>query len=247
MNKMIQSRKSMLASDLDGTLLGDPAALDQFAEWAAGNRDSLLLVYVTGRFFGSVVEAVRTSSLPDPDAVIAAVGTNIHKYPGGEILKEWHDQVCNHWNAHTVRQSLENQESLQLQEEEFQSEFKVSYYSENADSRKLEALLQRVKSAGVDAEIIYSSNHDLDFLPAGMNKGAAVAFLADRWRGPAGNIIASGDTGNDRSLFERGFHGIVVANAQPELKTIEAPNIYHARSPYARGVLEGIRYWREQK
>lgn len=247
MTDMTRAQKRMLASDLDGTLLGDAGALERFAEWVAENRDALSLVYVTGRFFGSVVEAVDESPLPEPDAVIAAVGTNIHRYPDGEILKEWHDQAGDNWNAHSVRQVLQDEGSLELQEEEFQSEFKVSYYTENADSRKLEAFRRRLQSAGIDAEMIYSSSRDLDFLPGGMNKGAAVTFLADRWHVAAAGVLVSGNTGNDKALFEQGFTGIIVANAESELKAVKGPYIYHARSSFAAGVLEGIKYWREQR
>ncbi|MFU8773321.1 MAG: HAD family hydrolase, partial [Anaerolineales bacterium] len=37
--------------------------------------------------------------------------------------------------------------------------------------------------------------------------------------------------------------GIVVGNADVELKRLKGPNIYHANNNYAAGVLEGLYYW----
>ena len=244
---MIKTKLKMLASDLDGTLLGDHDAIKWFAEWTSANRDTVYLVYVTGRFFGSVAEMVRTSRLPEPDAVVAAVGTSIHLYPSGEILKEWQDRVDDSWNAHAVRQMFANQKHLRLQDEEFQSEFKVSYYAENADSQQLEAWRRKLQSVGINAKMIYSSNHDLDFLPVGMNKGDAVAYLAERWNIADENVLVSGKTGNDKALFERGFSGIIVANAKPELMAVNGPDTYHAQYACAAGVLEGIQHLWEPK
>lgn len=237
----------MLVSDLDGTLLGDEEALGKFAKWVAKNRSTVLLVYATGRFFDSVAQVIRTTRLPEPDAVIGAVGTDIYDYPSGEILKQWHEQVKDHWDPQVVRRVLRDEGALELQGEEFQSDFKVSYYIENATLREIEAFKRRLQAASVNAEMIYSSNRDLDFLPAGMNKGAAVAFLASRWNITPENVLVAGDTGNDRALFEQGFPGIVVANAQPELKAITGPNVFRAQQSYASGVMEGIQYCWEQR
>jgi hydroxymethylpyrimidine pyrophosphatase-like HAD family hydrolase len=46
-------------------------------------------------------------------------------------------------------------------------------------------------------------------------------------------------------MFLMGFRGIVVANAQPELRSLAAGHVYHAEQPYAAGVLEGIRHWQD--
>jgi len=92
--------------------------------------------------------------------------------------------------------------------------------------------------------MIYSSRRDLDIVPAGANKGTAAAFLASTWWGiPQSRVLVSGDSGNDRDLFGQGFLGIVVSNAHRELKELNGPTVYHARQPYAGGVLEGWRYW----
>jgi len=246
MHRAIRNEK-MLASDLDGTVLGDDCALRQLARWIDENRDTLSLVYVTGRFFESVAELIAAGDLPEPDAVIAAVGTSIHLYPSGEVVEEWRDRVGDRWDARTVRRVLQGQESLRLQSEELQSEFKVSYYADDADRQTLETWRRKLQFAGIDAEMIYSSRRDLDFLPIGMNKGSAVAFLAERWSIAPENILVSGNTGNDIALFEQGLAGIIVANAEPELKRLNGPHIYHARYACASGVLEGIRHMWEPK
>jgi hydroxymethylpyrimidine pyrophosphatase-like HAD family hydrolase len=44
-------------------------------------------------------------------------------------------------------------------------------------------------------------------------------------------------------MFHVGFRGIVVGNAQPELRALVEPHIYHATAPFAAGVLEGLDYW----
>jgi hydroxymethylpyrimidine pyrophosphatase-like HAD family hydrolase len=47
-------------------------------------------------------------------------------------------------------------------------------------------------------------------------------------------------------MFQMGFRGVVVANAQPELRALVGRYIYHAEQAYAAGVLEGVRHWQER-
>ncbi len=52
-----------------------------------------------------------------------------------------------------------------------------------------------------------------------------------------------GDSGNDLSMFARGFRGVVVGNAQQELKSMTHPDIYHSDRSFAAGVMEGLEHW----
>lgn len=237
------AEKYLLISDLDGTLIGDEEALNIFAKWIQAHKDFLSVVYATGRTLDSVSQEIQTTALPEPNAIIASVGTDIYNYPSGELMEDWHRKINKNWDAEMVRRIFSSHTELELQPEQFQSAFKVSYYLPDASREQIHNLQKKLQEKYIEAEVIYSSNRDLDFLPLRANKGKASAFLASRRQIPSQKVIVSGDTGNDKALFEQGFCGIVVGNAQPELKNFKGPGVYHADGLFAYGVLEGIRYW----
>lgn len=239
------TKKYLLISDLDGTLIGDEEALKVYAKWIQAHNDFLSLVYATGRTFDSVVQEIQSTALPEPNAMITSVGTNIYNYPSGELMKDWHEKINKNWDAETVGRVFCSHSELELQPEQFQSSFKVSYYLPDASHEQIHNLQKHLNKTHIESEVIYSSNRDLDFLPLRANKGKAAAFLASKLQIPPQRVIVSGDTGNDKALFEQGFRGIVVGNAQPELKNLRGASVYHADSCFAYGVLEGIGYWWE--
>ena len=233
----------VLISDLDGTLLGDDAALDRFAAWRHAGCVAMRLVYNSGRFFDSVVDAIEQTALPEPDAIIGGVGTQIRSYPAGKDLVNGWPRDFVRWERDVIAAELRRYPQLEPQPDEFQAEFKLSYYAHDLDPEYLDGVARKLAEVEQEVEIVYSSSRDLDFLPAGINKGTAAAQLAGSWGFEAWQVLVSGDTGNDKAMFAQGFRGIVVANAHEELRRILGPTIYHARAGFAAGVQEGIQFW----
>ena len=238
--------RKLLVSDLDGTLLGNDEALRRFAGWYGAHRDRLGLVYASGRGVDSVMRVIKTTDLPEPVAVIGGVGTEICLYPSTTPLPVWTKQISAGWDGERIRRVLARLTGLEPQPAEFQSALKVSYYLHGARPDAIDELRRILRTAGLRAAVLYSSDRDLDVLPAGVDKGAAAAFLAERWGFAAEEIIVAGDSGNDLSLFEQGFEGIIVHNAQWELRRLRGATVYHADRAVAAGVLEGLQYWQHE-
>ncbi len=239
-------RMNLLISDLDNTLLGDDRSLEQFAIWYANARARFRLVYSSGRFVESVLDSIDTSMLPEPDAIIGGVGTQIYDVRRATYFAKWPPSVAE-WNPHIVQTIGEGFAELRLQPSEFISCHKVSFYGRDLDESLLKRLRTQMAIGGQNISIVYSSNRNLDVLPRECNKGTAGVYLARHWKINPDRTFVAGDSGNDAAMFCVGFRGIVVGNADRALKSLESPAVYLAKDCYAAGVLEGIRYWQSQR
>jgi sucrose-6F-phosphate phosphohydrolase len=236
-------RGGMFVSDLDGTLLGDATATQAFVDWWRRHWPFHRLVYTSGRSIESVMESIKEWNLPFPDAVVTSVGTEIYYLPEMRHCMEWHMRWWPKWSASRIATLLDGRSELELQPPECQATLKRSYFIRNASVEWLRQIRHLLLNHNLQADVIYSSNRDLDVVPAGASKGAAAEFLAQKWNVSRSEVIVAGDSGNDLSLFFRGYRGIIVANAQRELKELRGPLVLHSSESYAYGVLDGLDYW----
>ena len=243
---------SLLITDLDRTLVGNEESLDRLNQLLDDYRQTqgTKIVYATGRSRSSYHDLRATQQMLVPDALIASVGTEIYVGSSEQPDPEWADKLSLNWQRERIMALCGQFADLALQPSAEQRPFKVSYYlSSSVVAAVMPQLQELFKQQGLNVEIIYSGSKDLDILPQGGDKGAAVQFLRDRWQIDPTKSVVCGDSGNDISLFKYGKErGIMVGNAHSELRLWHElhpiEHHYLAVANYAAGILEGLKYFR---
>jgi sucrose-6F-phosphate phosphohydrolase len=238
----------LFVSDLDGTLLplagGDGA--QRFAAWwdSLSSATRPLLCYNSGRLCGDVHAVVRAAGLPAPDYVIGGVGTSLTDAAGRQ-LPRFLERFAAGWERSRVQAVMGGVDGIEPQPDRFQSPYKSSWFLLDADAARIDAITAALASAGLRVRMIYSSDRDLDVLPADAGKGHAVEWLRRKTHVAARNIVVAGDTENDLAMFELpDVRGIAVANARPRLLAgLTSCDVYRAAAPAADGVIEGLEYF----
>ncbi len=246
--------KWTLASDVDGTLTGDRQALDRLVARLRRKRAAgeLYLIVSTGRRLEQVIQGVADEGLPEPDAVICQVGTEIYLPPLGEQsapMAAWRDRLLARYSRDEALSFLEGIEGLVMQPDVYNTELKTSCYLDQCPDpeQAAAAIVGRVERRADRHQVVWSSGRDLDILPAASGKGKAIRFLVEQQGLDPERVVVAGDTGNDASMFQEFDKGVVVANAQPELvqlaRDLGVGRVYCARLPHAGGVEEGLEHY----
>lgn len=233
----------LLCTDLDRTLIPNgpqpesPAAAGIFKSLVADS--SLTLAYVSGRDLQRVLKAIIDFGLPEPDFIVADVGSSI--YERGEeswrLLSEWTKSMEQQWpmkNAQALAPLLGMFQHIRLQQSDQQGVFKLSYEIQpssmvdddfNMLNDRLSSLKESYYEQGMSFEhrcvLSIDETKDealIDILPEAAGKLSAVLFLANSISVDVNNIYYSGDSGNDEDVLLSDISACVVANATPEFK-----------------------------
>ena len=158
-------------------------------------------------------------------------------------VSAWKEELSGGWDYETVSDLiLENISPIEPQPDECQNEFKCSFYYYDQGREEIDRISSLLASADLKAQVVYSSNRDLDILPSGANKGNALRWLANKEEIPLSAVAVAGDSGNDSSMFllEKVF-GVVVANSENALvQAVDGRGAFLATQPCAHGVVEGL-------
>jgi sucrose-6-phosphatase len=238
----------LIVTDLDSTLVGNDASLEEFNEVFTQHRRThgSKLVYATGRSFQLYQDLEFDVNLLPPDKLITSVGSEIYT-ADRQNDSNWATHLSEDWDVEIVRNITCEYEQLSPQHESEQGPFKVSFLLRPEYENILEDLRQRLSAQSIRAQIIYSSGKDVDVLPERSGKGNALSYVREALGVPYDRTVVCGDSGNDIALFTQEYFGIIVGNARPELiewyEANRRNNLYLAHNDCAAGVLEGLRYF----
>lgn len=262
-------RRSLLASDMDGTVI----PLESGSRWEADVAElrravevqpNLLLAYVTGRDFALAQRGIAQFGLPRPHLLVCDVGSSLyHATPDGfqpdRAYADRMEEILGGLTVEDIKERLVPDSRIRLQPEERQTPFKVSYYISPGDDHQviLSKVRRRLKALPGKVQIVYSVRARdgmglMDILPAGVAKDFALHFLHDHTGVEEDCLVFAGDSGNDLEAMLAGFKVIVVGNAPVDLKEELRrrageegirDRLYFADASYAGGVLEGCRHF----
>ena len=248
--------KFLFVTDLDNTLVGDDGALAHLNERLEQHRQEhgSVIVYATGRSLPLFQMLQTERTMIEPDFRVLSVGTEIYRQGSNTPDAAWADYLSQNWDRDRVVATAAHFADLVPQAASEQAPLKVSFHLEPSPAAyvlpELEAALQQ---QGLEVQLIYSSNIDLDIVPQRSNKGAAVNFLQEELAIAPDRTVVCGDSGNDLSMFQLvKARGIIVGNAQPELTDWhqQTPNHpdglpvrYVAQGHCAAGILEGLQHF----
>ncbi len=237
----------LFSTDLDGTLIGNPESMHRFKDcWESLSKGARpLLVYNSGRSVKDTLMFSQAKKLPEPDYVIGGVGTEFHDAQRPGPNPEFLAQFGEGWDLATVERIVSATPGIERQPPEFLHPYKSSWFLNRADRNQLADLEERLRAAGLQVAVIYSSLRHLDVLPAKAAKGNSLGWLCRRLGLSTDQVLVAGDTGNDSSMFLLpGVKGIVVENAQPELfeAVVKLP-VFVSTKIMAEGVLEGLKHF----
>ena len=268
----------LICTDLDRTLIPNgvqpecPGSMELFTKLV--NMPNVKLAFVTGRHRKLVEHAIGEYGLPQPDYVVADVGTTIYQVYSGDwsVWEQWERQIGPAWagmSGEEIHELLKGISDLTLQETSKQNKFKLSYYVPvMSDKQKLEQIITaRLNAKGIKATLVWSIDSVLaigllDILPAAATKQHAIEFLMSELSFDVHNTIFSGDSGNDVSVLASSIKSILVANATDEVrqevirvaeKRGNADAVYLAKGGfngmngyYSAGIIEGVVHYLPQ-
>ncbi len=265
-------RRLLLCTDMDRTVIPNgsqpetPGSREWFLRLCQDQR--ICLVYVTGRDKRLVKQALAEYQLPVPDFAITDVGSMIYQINDAiwEPVALWQQEIAEAWHGFgptDIARQLTGIRGLNLQEEDKQKPFKLSYYCDLVFSSAdvLDAMAARLKTLGIAANLIWSVDEIakvglVDVLPENADKFHALNFLASYLGYDEPELLFAGDSGNDLSVLNSSISSILVANGHPDVHEaalaavaangyreglfIAGPDHWPGNGNYCSGVLQGV-------
>lgn len=233
-----------LICEIDNTLLGDQEALQTLIERLNREGTTTGVGIATGRSLNSAMEMLEEWRFPLPDVLITAAGSEI--YYGPQVVPDtnWQRHISYRWQARAIREAMADLPGVELQPDEAQGRYKVSYFVDASKAPSFREIMRHLRRNRLHVKGIYSHNMYLDLLPIRASKGDALRYCALKWGLPIKRFLVAGASGNDESMLAGNTLGVVVGNHSKELVKLKSyPQTYFAKGEYAWGILEALDHY----
>lgn len=231
----MENKRYWLATDLDGTFVGDSDALGKLLYFFEEAAYEVALVYVTGRHLASAQLLMEEERLPIPDLLITDVGTSIYQSDGQEDA-DWRASMLQDWQPDEIAEIAASFSTLKRQQ--LPDDRRVSF-TVTKDLGEVDKFRKALNSHGLPHSFIFSSNRDIDVLPGSAGKGKALEYALDQYAADDIQLLIAGDSGNDMDMLSLGHPSVIVGNAQPELLNMKpCENLFFANEHCAGGIHE---------
>lgn len=234
----------LIIADIDNTLTGNDEEMHRFFDLIANARDNVGFGIATGRRYEEVVKLIEAYDMPHPEVLITSVGTEIYYGKSFTLDASWRKHIDFRWNREEIRQLLSNIQGLTLQEENQQSEFKISFQADFSVAPSLQKIKRLLRENKFRVKVVCSLGMFLDIIPFRAGSGLSIRHMAYKWGFPLEHLLIAGDSGNDEEMLAGNTLGVVVGNYSPELEKLRKyPRVYFAGGHHAAGIMEGINYY----
>lgn len=230
----------LLATDLDGTFLAGTAEARQQLYRLIARHADIRLAYVTGRGLESVLPLLADPQLPQPDYIVCDVGATIvdgHTLQPVQPLQNGLDALWPGEQAVTAAFS----HFAGLHRQATPQQRRCSYrFDPGVDTAELHAAAEEL-----DCQILFSADRHFDVLPRGVDKGSSLLRMASLIGLSPGQVLVAGDSFNDLSMFQQGFRGVCVGDAEPALReaTRDLPGVLQSMAEGCGGILDALTHF----
>lgn len=233
----------LIITDLDNTLTGDADALTGLVELIE-KHDHVGFGVATGRRLDSAMNLIDELGLPRPDLIDTDCGTQLHYGKDLTPDRSWRKSIGYAWKPDEIRKVLDELPGFFPQDENHQSEFKISYELDTKKAPTTSKIKKILREAGLRAKVVKSLGMYLDVIPVRGGSDLSMRHVLWKWGFAPERVLVAGDSGNDAGMLLGRTLGVVVANHSKELNRLKnRPRIYFAQASHAAGILEGIEYY----
>ena len=207
-------------------------------------NDEIGFGIATGLSFDDAWEVIRRCDMPHPSFVISSLGAEIRYGQTGVPDESWSLQIGNRWDRKRIIEILAKVPDLQLQEEDFQHQYKVSYMMDAKNAMNRLSLQRLLREEGISAKVIVTAKNFVDVIPTRSGKDVALRYLENRWGIDPERIFYFGTYGNDIAAVRGKNISVLAGDADRVLLQLHSrPRLYHAQQPGLAGLFEGLEHF----